>query len=293
MDHDTPTQALPKRYALRMQEVLDFLAANLDEDLRLEHLAEIANFSAFHFHRQFSAYTGITIAKYIRLLRLKRASMRLAFVPDFSVLDIALEAGYETSEGFSRAFKALHGQSPLEFRSAPSWQQWQRSTPIMTQTEDEPMSFNVEIVDFPETPVAAVEYKGPQQQELKAAWQLIAWRRENNVPPGFGCTYGVHFSDPNTTPDDEYRFDVCVSYDKEIGENPHGVVAKAIPAGRCARARHFGSREHIPLVERLYREWLPESGEELRDYPVYFHYVNVGPDVQEKDMVTDIYLPIV
>ena len=39
--------------------------------------------------------------------------------------------------------------------------------------------------------------------------------------------------------------------------------------------------------------WFPDSGETLREYPIFFHYVNVGPDVKEHDMVTDVYLPLV
>jgi AraC family transcriptional regulator len=67
---------------------------------------------------------------------------------------------------------------------------------------------------------------------------------------------------------------------------------KTIPAGRCAIARHTGSREDIPVAAWLYKVWLPASGETLRDFPVFFHYVNVGPDIKPEDMITDIYLPI-
>lgn len=286
----------PKHYARRIQRILDYMETHLDEDLSLESMAELANFSSFHFHRQFTAYTGITMAKFVRLLRLRRASMRLAFLPDFSVLDIAIEAGFESAEGFSRAFKSLHGQSPSEFRAAPIWESWQRTSPVIKKGEtmctDHSMGTTVEVVDFPETRVAAVEYQGPQAQELKATRQLVAWRRENRMPPDKGSTFGIHYSDPMNTPEEEYRFDVCVSYDQVIDENPHGVVAKTIPAGRCAKVRHLGSRDYIGAVAYLYQKWLPESGEELRDFPVYFHYVNVGPDVSPQDMITDVYLPL-
>jgi AraC family transcriptional regulator len=42
----------------------------------------------------------------------------------------------------------------------------------------------------------------------------------------------------------------------------------------------------------LYEDWLPGSGESLRDFPIFFHYVNVGPNVREEDMITDVYLPL-
>jgi len=45
-------------------------------------------------------------------------------------------------------------------------------------------------------------------------------------------------------------------------------------------------------VRYLYGVWLPASGEELRDFPCFFHYVNLFPYVAEHELVTDIYLPL-
>ncbi|MDD2853387.1 MAG: GyrI-like domain-containing protein, partial [Desulfuromonadaceae bacterium] len=42
----------------------------------------------------------------------------------------------------------------------------------------------------------------------------------------------------------------------------------------------------------LYETWLPQSGEALGDLPMIFHYVNVGPNVKEEEMITDVYLPL-
>jgi len=42
----------------------------------------------------------------------------------------------------------------------------------------------------------------------------------------------------------------------------------------------------------LYGQWLPESGEELRDSPFFFHYINLFPQVAEHELITDIYLPL-
>ncbi len=154
------------------------------------------------------------------------------------------------------------------------------------------MNTEVEIVEFPTTRVAAVEYRGPHEQEYSAVMKLVAWRRENGVGPGQGMTIGIHHTDPAVTRPEDYRIDVCVSYDSDVGPNAHDVVSKVIPGGRCARIRHLGSREHVAEAEYIYREWLPASGEELRDFPPFFHYVNVGPDVRDEDMITDVYLPL-
>lgn len=42
----------------------------------------------------------------------------------------------------------------------------------------------------------------------------------------------------------------------------------------------------------LFETWLPQSGESSGDFPIFFHYVNVGPDVREEEMITDVYLPL-
>lgn len=70
---------------------------------------------------------------------------------------------------------------------------------------------------------------------------------------------------------------LCVSIVHDVAENSHNVVTKIIPANRCGMVRHFGSRKNITAVAILYEDWLPNSGEILAEYPVFFHYVNVGP----------------
>lgn len=151
---------------------------------------------------------------------------------------------------------------------------------------------DVRIVDFPETKVAAVEHRGPPELEHDTARRLIAWRIRNRLPPDRHRTYGVHHTDPRTTPPDDHRVDFCVSFDGDVAPNPEGVVAKVIPACRCAVARHLGSRENVAAATYLYEEWLPGSGEEPGEYPIFFHYVNVGPSVAEAEMITDVYLPL-
>lgn len=154
------------------------------------------------------------------------------------------------------------------------------------------MNTAVEIVDFPTTLVAAVEYRGPDAQSYTATLQLVKWRRANGIGPDAGQTYGVHYTDPATTAAADNRLDICVSYAGEVADNDQGVISKTIPGGRCARLRHLGSRDYIAAAPYLYERWLPASGEELRDFPVFFHYLNVGADLRDKDMVTDVYLPL-
>ncbi len=151
---------------------------------------------------------------------------------------------------------------------------------------------NVEIIEFTETKVAAVEHRGAPEREYESASKLIVWRKANRVPPDRHQTYGVHYDDPRTTPPDQYRVDFCVSWDADVPPNPQGVLSKVLPGGRCARVRHHGSRENVTAALWLCEVWLPHSGEARRDFPLFFHYVNVGPDVTDAEMITDVYLPL-
>ncbi|MBN6358655.1 helix-turn-helix transcriptional regulator, partial [Escherichia coli] len=74
-------------YVGRFQRVCKYIARHLDEPLSLETLSAIAHSSPYHFHRQFSAYTGIPLYRYIQWLRLRRACWRLAFNPRDKVID--------------------------------------------------------------------------------------------------------------------------------------------------------------------------------------------------------------
>jgi AraC family transcriptional regulator len=152
---------------------------------------------------------------------------------------------------------------------------------------------NVEIVAFPRTKVAAVEHRGPPAREYDTARKLIAWKLEQRLlDPSRHRNYGVHYTDPSTTPPDDHRVDFCLSVEQDVAPNSLGIVTKIIPANRCARARDIGSRADNKAVVYLYREWLPRSGEMPGDFPVFFHYVNVGADIPEHEMITDVYLPL-
>lgn len=151
----------------------------------------------------------------------------------------------------------------------------------------------VEIVEFPETKIAAVEHFGPPALEQDTVRKLVAWKLQNRLTdPSRYRSYGVHYTDPRITPPSEHHVDFCLSVEHDVGPNPLGIINKVIPRNRCARARDIGSRSNNQAAIYLYEVWLPQSGESSGDFPIFFHYVNVGPNVREEEMITDVYLPL-
>lgn len=285
-------------YHARLQRVLDHIDRNLDGDLDLETLSGVAAFSPHHFHRQFSALLGLSLGRYVQLARLKRAASRLAYRPKDPILQIALDCGYAGPEAFARAFRQRVGQSPSAFRRQPDWSPWHAAQAPLVQARSKIMTHaftdaDVRIIDFPETPVARLSHHGDPAKLGDTIRRFIAWRREAGLPPRLSATFNILPVDPETTEPCDYRLDLCAATSLPIPDNLHGVVADRIPRGRCAVVRQTGSGDDLrPAAQLLYADWLPRSGEELRDFPLFAQRVTFFPDVPEGEAVTDLFLPL-
>lgn len=292
-------------YDKRMLRVCEYVNQNLNETLTLELLSDVAALSKYHFHRVFKAHTGMSVINFLQLARLKRASFRLAFEKDIRIIDIAFEAGFESPEAFARAFKRTFDQSPSEFRAKPQWPEWHKRFEYQTQIEgaiqmdvnkqmDVTKQMDVNVVDFETTKVALLEHHGSPDRVLETAGRFIQWRKETGLSPVKSSkTFGIPYSDPKMTEPEKFRWDVCGSIQGDVPPNAYGVKTGVIPGGRCAVVRHKGSHDTLEQsIYYVYREWLPDSGEEVRDYPCFFHYLNFIHEVDECDLLTDIYFPL-
>lgn len=282
----------PTAYAKRFETVLAYIDGHLEADLSVNTLSEIAHFSAFHFHRQFTAYVGVPVARYVQLMRLRRAAHRLAAGTEYSVLDASLDAGFSSPEAFSRAFRRDFGMTPSTFRQQPNWQTWHAVFAIPHFTRS--ITMQVRIVDFAEVRVAALEHCGPPAQLDESVRQFIQWRTGSGQSPvGASRTFGIPYGNPDTTLGKEFRFAICGEIDGAVEPNDYGVCELIIPGGRCVVVRHIGSPDHIgESIYPIFRDWLPGSNEELRDHPMFFHYLSVFPETPLEEWQTDIYIPL-
>lgn len=285
-------------YRARMLAVLAYIDAHLDGDLRVETLGAVAAFSKHHFHRQFCTRFGIGVHKYVRLCRLKRASFQLAFRRHSPVIEIALAAGYDAPEAFARAFRKSFGQSPSEFREQPRWEPWHAAFQPLRELRIDHMTPDhqaapVRIVDVDDIRVALLAHRGDPQRIGDTVRSFIVWRRQHRLPPAVSATFNILHDDPQQVAPHDFRLDLCAAFDGEVADNPYGVTGAVIPGGRCAVLRHVGSDETLgETIRYLYAEWLPRSGEALRDFPVYVQRLRFFPDVPEHEAVSDVFLPL-
>lgn len=207
-------------------------------------------------------------------------------------------AGFESSESFSRAFKKTFGQTPKEFRKKPEWNSWNSkyqllNRDIFSKMNEQKDTNRVEIVEFEETKIAVLEHHGSPNLIGNSVRKFIEWRKQNKLSPQVSQTYNIIYHDPETTKPEEYQIDLRASIQTEVKTNKYGVINKVITGGRCAMMRQIGSDENMrKSLNYLYGKWLPNSGEELRDFPCFIHRVTLFPDVAERESITDIYLPL-
>ena len=114
---DSRQKYLRQEYISRINRVIDFIEANLDQELSLASLATVANFSQFHFHRIFRAMVGETLNGFIQRIRLEKAAARLLDHPKNTITEIAFDCGFSGSATFARAFRERYQMSASQWRS--------------------------------------------------------------------------------------------------------------------------------------------------------------------------------
>ncbi len=285
-------------YHARMQRVLDHIDRHLDGNLDLDAVSSVAAFSKYHFHRQFTATFGLSVHRYVQLARLKRASYRLAYRDVQSVTEIAMDAGYDAPDAFARAFRQRFGQSPSSFRKAPDWEPWLAAFGPLDNARNKLMqttytSDDVTIRDVDPTPVAIMEHRGDPVTIGATIQRFIAWRKATGLSPKTSPTFTVFHADQRTTLPAGYRMDLCVGIDRPIDAKGERIEVGTIPGGRCAVLRVVGNTDNLePAALYLYRDWLPASGEEARDFPLYCQRISFFPEVPEHEAVADLFLPL-
>ncbi|MEO5773415.1 MAG: AraC family transcriptional regulator [Sphingomicrobium sp.] len=281
-----------------MQRVLQFIERNLDADLNVDLLSSVAAFSKHHFQRQFSNLFGISVGRYIQLLRMHRASRRLAFRPSDRIIEIALDSGFEGPEAFARSFRRHFDQSPSGFRRDPLWSSWHAALEPLQQARRTQManSFSpddVRIIDFPDTPVAVLQHRGDPRRVNESVRQFIEWRRSSGHGAATSRTFNVFHSDPEQVEAEEFRMDLCATSGGSVEPNAAGIIEGLIPAGRCAVLEIEGPGDDLRAASHyLYGQWLPASGEEPREFPFFVERLNVGPGTPDHKCATRLYLPL-
>ena len=153
---------------------------------------------------------------------------------------------------------------------------------------------DVEIRDVPTMPVAMIEHRGSRDTIPETRNRFIAWRKAAGLSPETNATYMVFRSEREPANPDDYRMDLCIGLDRPLEADDGVVRASEIPGGRHAVLRYPGNTNNLePAALYLYRDWLPSSGDEAGDFPIYSkRWLAPVPGVGAQEVVVEIFLPL-
>ncbi len=298
-----PSPSTVRDYRERVLRVLVHIQQHLDGELPLGELAGVACFSPFHFHRVFRGMVGESVAQHVRRLRLERAAMHLKH-GERPITAVALDAGYETHESFTRAFRAAFGCPPSRFREVAAGATTTLATPsgVHFAEGERQLSFApltlkegemaAEIKTLAPLRVAFIRHVGPYDEVGETWARLAEWAGANCLFGPDTRLFGACYDDPDVTPRDKIRYAACITLDAPLP--PEGEVGmQTIPGGRYAVVLHEGPYQGLgDTYAHLFGRWLAEHHLEPGDPPSLEFYLNDPHDTPAEELLTEVWAPI-
>jgi len=326
VNHDDRSRYHRDEYIARINRVIDYIEKHIDRELTLNTLADVANFSSFHFHRIFRAIVGETLNAYIRRVRIERAAGQLTHNPGKTITEIALDCGFSGSATFARAFREHYGMSAGRWRAGghreeskggiqESKNRKTNSKPgnDMTITSGyggvyshtntwriempDKKDITIEVKDMPELHVAYVRHIGPYAGDVELFeglfGKLMAWAGPRDLLK-FPETQVicVYHDDPEITDEERLRTSACITVPKDTPVDG-GVGYMTVPGGRFAVGRfELAQDEYEDAWKMVFGAWLPQSGYQPDDRLCYELYHNDPKDHPGNKCVVDICVPV-
>lgn len=101
-----------------VQRMQEYIEKHLCENISFADVAKASLFSPWHARRLFLEFTGVTPSEYIRKLRLKQSALKLRD-EEVNILDVALDSGFGSVDGYQRAFRKEFGCNPSAYADDP------------------------------------------------------------------------------------------------------------------------------------------------------------------------------
>ena len=102
-----------------VQRMQDYIEASLDTNVTMAKLANVSKYSPWYSYRLFVDLLHVTPAVYIRRLRLSKSALRLRD-EKVKIIDVAFDHGFESVDGYQRAFYKEFGCNPYEYSMRPT-----------------------------------------------------------------------------------------------------------------------------------------------------------------------------
>ncbi|HHW07024.1 MAG TPA: AraC family transcriptional regulator [Clostridia bacterium] len=280
-----------------LNRVIDCIEAHLTDDLTPEVIAAWAGVPDYHLRQVFYYLSGMTLQEYIRNRRLSEANR--ALLNGAKVTDVAFKYGYQSVDGFTRAFKKWSGVLPSEVMKTGVSKCFPKISFVITVKGGKAMEFRIE--EKPAFNLVGVsrrvpmQFEGINQEIVKLAESITEEQRKEmhalqDIPP-----YEV----VNASYDADYKFMKEEGYLTHLigvltTKQPASNSLDLVPVPACTWAV-FPNEGPFPAtlqntMARIYAEWLPSSDYVLVDAPT-FSFTKMDPHKRDH-AYSEIWIPV-
>lgn len=283
-------------YVEQINKVQDYIENYLDKHLTIKQLSQIANFSEYHFQRIFGFVTGESLYRFIKRIRLEKATYMLLADKERPIIDIAMSVGFVSQASFAKAFKLKYGISASSYRKINGVINEINSIEENFNGLDmsiEPL--NIEIRSEKATNLIYTRYtgsyKGDSELFSRLFYKLYHWANQRKLISVDSRWFVIYHDFGNETDEENLRLSVCMSVDRNIAisgdisvltlsEGLYGVGSFMVDSSEYRKAWYY-----------MYSKWLPNIGYKLDDRFSFEHYPLL--EMQGDKRLVEIYIPIV
>lgn len=306
-------KSLQSEYISRINKTFDYIESNIEKPMTLVELANVANFSRFHFNRIFQSIVGETPFQFILRVRLEKAATLLLTNKNETISEIAYRCGFSDISVFSRNFKSHFQISASNYRANNSNKSnLSQQDSNRSQSDERPVQYfcpvlktikwrtnmklnkSVEVAELPKMTVAYIRHIGPykgNEELFGSIWnRLFSWAGPRGLLGGKDFkSLIIYHDDPNVTIEDKLRMSVCITVPAETKVEGEVGKMEIEPAKYVIARFELSSQDFQQAWDWVYGQWFPSSGYQPDDKPCFEMYPDEPKDGK---FIVDICVPV-
>ncbi len=265
-------------YSNRISKAIDFIEANLKNAITLDHIAQEACYSKYHFIRVFTTITGDTVGSYVRKRRVSESAHELLLTQK-TIADIAACYQFDSQQAYTRAFTSIFEVSPAKYRKKGhrlvAFDKYTLSPEEHKKIQTDFITMEPKIVTVKERKLIGLRITTSlSNDKTTQMWQEFMPRRheiKNNKDTGF-YSIQVHNDDITLeTFNEDMLFEKLAAVEvTDFDSVPEKMHTYILPGGTYAIFIHKGPMDtFMQTMNYIMQIWLPESGNELDSRDIF------------------------
>jgi len=288
-------------YYERIQKSIDYIEANLENEIDLNRACREAYMSLSNFYRLFFAIVGYPVKEYVRNRRISLAAEEL-LSSNKTVMDIAVKYGFESQDAFSRAFKRITGFLPSEFRKSKKKYSFERMDVMDKYFEIQDKKLlekypDIKVLkELEPMRVAYCNYYGlnPESNAFNIMKEWLKTSGLNIQDQGLRI-FGYNNPSPSSPEQKEYGYEICVTIGDADVKESDTVKIKILEGGLYAVSgikrinEDIGSE--IELAWQRFINWIKDSKYTFGGHQWLEEHLGFDEDFNHIGGI-DLYMPI-